>query len=79
MKGSILKRLETLEALAQQKPLMVLCRLPTGQLKEVTAAECVTLGEFVRVTRGNNMKDLDILIKQAFDEAQRMKGEEDNE
>ena len=78
MKEGILKRLEALEALAQQKPIMVLCRLPTGQLKETTAADCVTLGgEFLRVTRGNRLEDLDTLLKAAFNEAGRTKG--DNE
>lgn len=76
MKEGILKRLEALEALARQKPIMVICRLPTGQLKEVTAADCVNLGgEFIRVTRGNRLEDIDLLIKQAFDEAEKMKGE----
>lgn len=76
MKERIIRRLEALEALAQQKPIMVLCRLPTGQLKELTAAECVNQGcDFMKVTRGNRLKDLDILIKQAYEEAERMKGE----
>lgn len=78
MKERILRRLEALEALAQQKPIMVLCRLPTGQLKETTAADCVELNaEFIRVTRGNRLEDLDKLLKQAYEEAERMKG--DNE
>ena len=72
MKERILRRLEALEGLAQQKPIMVLCRLPTGQLKEVTAADCVDLGgEFIRVTRGNRLEDLDLLLKQAYEEAER--------
>jgi len=76
MKERILRRLEALEGLAQQKPIMVLCRLPTGQLKEVTAADCVDLGgEFIRVTRGNRLEDLDKLLQQAYEEAERMKGD----
>lgn len=67
---SIQARLEALEALAIDKPLMVLCRLPSGQLKETTAADCVDLkAEFIRVTRGNRLKDLDLLLKAVFDEA----------
>lgn len=67
---SIQARLEALEALAVQKPLMVLCRLPSGQLKETTAADCVDRkAEFIRVTRGNRLKDLDTLLKAVFDEA----------
>ena len=76
MKERILRRLEALEALAQQKPIMVLCRLPTGQLKETTSADCVELNaEFIRVTRGNRLEDLDKLLKQAYEEAVRMKGD----
>ena len=76
MKERILRRLEALEALAQQKPIMVLCRLPSGQLKELTAADCVNQGgEFIRVTRGNRLEDLDKLLKQAYEEAERMKGD----
>ena len=67
---SIKARLEALEALAVQKPLMVLCRLPSGQLKETTAADCVDLkAEFIKVTRGNRLEDLDKLLKVVFDEA----------
>ena len=70
MNKSIQARLEALEALAIQKPLMVLCRLPSGQLKETTAADCVERkAEFIRVTRGNRLEDLDKLLKAAFDEA----------
>lgn len=80
MKEAIKRRLEALEGLAQQKPIMVLCRLPTGQLKEVTAAECVDLGgDFIRVTRGNRLEDLDKLINKAYEEAYKMKGTEENE
>lgn len=74
MKGRILKRLETLEEFAQQKPIMVLCRLPSGRLEELTVAECIELGgEFVRVTRGNRLEDLDRLLKKACEEAEKMK------
>ena len=69
MPKSIYSRLEALEALAVQKPLMVLCRLPSGELKELTAAECVDRkAEFMKVTRGNRLEDLDLLLKAVFDE-----------
>lgn len=67
---SIQARLEALEAIAQQKPIMVLCRLPSGELKETTAADCIAFNaEFMKVTRGNRLQDLDILLKAVFDEA----------
>lgn len=67
---SIKARLEALEALSVHKPLMVLCRLPSGALKELTAAECVDRkAEFMKVTRGNRLEDLDLLLKAVFDEA----------
>lgn len=70
MSKSIYSRLEALEALAIQKPLMVLCRLPSGELKETTAADCVDRkAEFIRVTRGNRLKDLDLLLTSVFEEA----------
>ena len=67
---SIQARLEALEALAVQKPLFVLCRLPSGELKELTAADCVDRkAEFIRVTRGNRLEDLDKLLRAVYEEA----------
>lgn len=80
MKEDIKRRLEALEETVNPKPIMVLCRLPTGETKEITAAECVDLGgDFIRVTKGNRLEDLDKLINKAREEAYKMKGMEENE
>lgn len=43
--------------------LIVLARLPDGSEQEMSAAECVEAGaEFIRVLRGNDLHDLDLLL-----------------
>ena len=36
-------------------------------------------GDFIRVTRGNRLEDLDKLINKAYEEAYKMKGIKENE
>lgn len=43
--------------------LIVLARLPDGSEREMSAQECVEAGaEFVRVIRGGNVEDLDLIL-----------------
>ncbi len=48
-------------------PLLILCRMPDGAEKEMTVQEMISTGsQFVHVTRGKNLDDLDKMIDYEF-------------
>ena len=58
-----LKRLDALERILLPEPLIVRARLPDGSIKEVTMRECLEKDlEFIKVTGGHNLTDLDLLL-----------------
>ena len=64
-----ISRLKKLEGYAP-KPLVIFARLPDGSETTCTVDECITSGwEFLRVKHGSNLRDLDKLLKQMFEDA----------
>ncbi len=48
-------------------PLLILCRMPDGTEKEMNVLEMIATGsQFVHVTRGKNLDDLDKMIDYEF-------------
>ena len=73
MKGTILKRLEDLERLYKQDPLMVLARTDSGEEIKITMRECLEREDtqFMKVIAGSSLQDLDLLLKATHEEAER--------
>jgi hypothetical protein len=60
---SIEKRLKAIQEKVKPSPLHVLAENADGEQVEVTATECISKGfEFVKVTRGGNIGDLDQIL-----------------
>lgn len=84
MKGSILKRLEDLEARYKQDPLIVLASTDSGEEIKITMRECLEREDthFIKVIAGANLEDLDLFLKAMREEAERQAqegGNNDNE
>lgn len=73
MKGSILKRLEDLEARYKQDPLIVLASTDSGEEIKITMRECLEREDthFIKVIAGANLEDLDLFLKAMREEAER--------
>ena len=73
MKGSILKRLEDLEARYKQDPLIVLASTDSGEEVKITMRECLEREDthFIKVIAGANLEDLDLFLKAMREEAER--------
>ena len=73
MKGTILKRLEDLERLYKQDPLIVLARTDSGEEIKITMRECLEREDtqFMKVIAGSSLQDLDLLLKATHEEAER--------
>ena len=71
MKGSILKRLEDLEARYKQDPLIVLASTDSGEDVTITMRECMEREDthFIKVIAGANLEDLDLFLKAMKEEA----------
>ena len=71
MKGSILKRLEDLEARYKQDPLIVLASTDSGEEVKITMRECLERKDthFIKVIAGANLEDLDLFLKAMKEEA----------
>lgn len=71
MKGSILKRLEDLEARYKQDPLIVLASTDSGEEVKITMRECLEREDthFIKVISGANLEDLDLFLKAMKEEA----------
>ncbi len=49
-------------------PLLLLCKMPDGSERAMTVQEMIETGShFQRVTRGNNLCDLDRMLQYEFD------------
>ena len=71
MTNRIKRRLEDLEARMKGKPLKVLARID-GKDIIVSARECIDRnGYMIRVMSGNSLKDLDLLLTDAWRKAQK--------
>lgn len=53
---SIIKRLDRLKAM-MPAPLIVICKLPTGEEARLTVDECIAAKADPMRTQGNNLKD----------------------
>ena len=64
-------RLQRLEKLYQKKPLIVIAEKSNGDVVTVTAQDCATDPglTFIRVVGGDNVNDVDLLLKQMKDNA----------
>lgn len=82
-KGSILKRLEDLEARYKQDPLIVLASTDSGEEVKITMRECLEREDmhFIKVISGASLEDLDLFLKAMKEEAFRQVegGSNDNE
>lgn len=80
MKGSILKRLEDLEARYKQDPLIVLASTDSGEEIKITMRECLEREDthFIKVIAGANLEDLDLFLKAMREEAERQAQEGGN-
>ena len=59
-----LKELEKRINRIRGRPLILLCRTPDGQEKEMTVAECVATGSaFIHICAGSDLDDLDKLLE----------------
>ena len=64
MIASQLKRIETLEKLCTQEPLIVLACTDTGDNVKVSMKECIKQKyTFLKVVSGSSLDDLDLLFK----------------
>ena len=72
-KGSILKRLEDLEARYKQDPLILLASTDSGEEVKITMRECLEREDthFIKVIAGANLEDLDLFLKAMREEAER--------
>ena len=70
-KGSILKRLEDLEARYKQDPLIVLASTDSGEEVKITMRECLEREDmhFIKVISGASLEDLDLFLKAMKEEA----------
>lgn len=73
MKGTVLKRLESLETHYKQDPLIVLARTASSEEIKITMRECLERKDtrFIRVIAGSSLEDLDLFLKAIEQEAQR--------
>lgn len=73
LKGSILKRLEELEARYKQDPLIVLAGTDSGERIKITMRECLEREDthFIKVIAGSSLKDLDLLLRQIAEDCRR--------
>ena len=76
MKGSILKRLEEIEARYKQDPLIVLARLDSGEEVKMPMRELLERedAQFIKVIAGSSLEDLDLFLKAIDEDARRYCG-----
>lgn len=66
MKAGIIKRLEDLEALYKQDPLIVLARLDSGEEVKMPMRELLETpgAQFKKVIAGSSLEDMDLFLKE---------------
>lgn len=62
-----LEQLEKRIAKLRSRPLVLLCRMPDGQEMRMSVTACISTGSsFLRVVAGDDLADLDRLLKYEF-------------
>ena len=84
MKESIVKRLEKIEELYRDDPLIVIAITDSGEEIKMPMRECLEREDthFIKVISGANLEDLDLFLKAMREEAERQAqegGSNDNE
>lgn len=70
-----IKALERKISMLQPRSLILLCSTPDGHEKKMTLQECIQTGsEFIRVVTGNNLDELDALLRYELDTMMKMDG-----
>jgi hypothetical protein len=70
MNSDIIKRLEQIERIYKDDPLIVLARLDSGEEVELTMREMLEKnGQFIRVISGSSTEDLKLFLNAVKEEA----------